>query len=301
MEGYPGEFCLVEECDLWSGPFRGGDQDQSLCVVGDQWRDISLCNLQEALDWNFLSPLPCNIETMFHESLPTTMVESPCIQTQPQQQQQQQQEPANIINVDGEEEEEEDDDEEEEKAEDKLLSRNLVSERNRRKRLNEQLCALRSQVPHVTKMNKRAILSDAFTYLKGILEETAKEEEKLTTIATKDENFVLDVDEAQRVNKPEQCRQREHPEISQMEVDMVDREHFMLKLSCSKEMGVLRSVQRMIESLGMDVTSTSINPLDEHYMTILSFLHVTKKSTLTQNQVVERVKATAAKLGIITS
>ncbi|KAF6175872.1 hypothetical protein GIB67_003360 [Kingdonia uniflora] len=171
MEGYPGELCLVEEGDLWSGPFRGGDLDQSLCVVGDQWRDISLCNLQEALDWNLLSPLPFNIETMFHESLLTTMIESPCIQTKLKQQQQ---DPANIINIDGEEEE---DDDEEEKAEHKLLIRNLISEQNRRKRLNEQLCVLRSQVHHVTKMNKRVILPDAISYLKGILEETVEEEE----------------------------------------------------------------------------------------------------------------------------
>ncbi|KAF6148092.1 hypothetical protein GIB67_024267, partial [Kingdonia uniflora] len=86
--------------------------------------------------------------------------------------------PANIINVDDEEEE---DDDEEEKAEDKLRSRNLVSERNRRKRLNEQLCILGSQVSHVTKMNKRMILSDAISYLNGILEETAKSLTSKTT------------------------------------------------------------------------------------------------------------------------
>ncbi|KAF6172719.1 hypothetical protein GIB67_000777 [Kingdonia uniflora] len=227
------------------------------------------------------------------------MVESPHIPTQPQEQQQ---ETVNIINVDEEDEEheeDEEDDEEEDKAEEKSLTRNLVSERNRRKRLNEQLCALRSLVPHVTKMNKKTILSDAIVYLKGIIEETKKEEEKLAALATKDQYLIPGINETREVI--EQCRQRELPEISQIEVDMADREHFILKMSYSKERGVLRRVQQMIESLGMDVTSTSINPLDEHYMTIVSFLHVTKKGVLTQKQVVERVKATATKLGILIS
>ncbi|KAF6175873.1 hypothetical protein GIB67_003361 [Kingdonia uniflora] len=83
-----------------------------------------------------------------------------------------------------------------------------------------------------------------------------------------------------------------------MEVGVVDREHFMLKLSYSKEMGVLRSVQRMIESLGMDVTSTSINPLDEHHMTILSFLHSFTNKTTCRDTGPDDVSLTITHCGI---
>ncbi|KAF6150938.1 hypothetical protein GIB67_026859 [Kingdonia uniflora] len=69
------------------------------------------------------------------------------------------------------------------------------------KRLNEQLCALRSPVPHVTNMNNKAILSESIVYLKGIIGETKKEEAKLAALATKDQYLVSGINETQGMSE----------------------------------------------------------------------------------------------------
>ncbi|KAF6158991.1 hypothetical protein GIB67_042072 [Kingdonia uniflora] len=133
-------------------------------------------------------------------------------------------------------------------------------------------------------MNNKTILSDSIVYLKGIIGETKKEEAKLAALATKDRYLVSGINETRgyqsnvdnvnthRYHRFDQfffvlnyivcfSKKKILKEVfffmlgDLIEVDMVDREHFILKMSCSKEMGVLSYVQQMIKSLGMDVTS----------------------------------------------
>ncbi|KAI3896926.1 hypothetical protein MKW92_032957 [Papaver armeniacum] len=61
-------------------------------------------------------------------------------------------------------------------------SKNLKSERNRRKRLNQQYLTLRSIVPNITKMDKRTVLVGALAYLQDILHQTQIEIENQNNV-----------------------------------------------------------------------------------------------------------------------
>ncbi|KAL9242022.1 hypothetical protein vseg_016068 [Gypsophila vaccaria] len=50
-------------------------------------------------------------------------------------------------------------------------SKNIVSERNRRKKLNERLFALRAVVPKISKMDKASIIKDAISYIQELNEQ----------------------------------------------------------------------------------------------------------------------------------
>lgn len=67
-------------------------------------------------------------------------------------------------------------------------SKNIVSERNRRKKLNERLFALRSVVPNISKMDKASIIKDAIDYIQELHEQEKRIEAEISELEASSEN-----------------------------------------------------------------------------------------------------------------
>ncbi|XP_068636962.1 transcription factor bHLH27-like [Aristolochia californica] len=178
-------------------------------------------------------------------------------------------------------------------------SKNLVSERNRRKRLNQQLFTLRSLVPNITKMDKRSILVDALAYLQSILQQTKMEMEMEMIdrdMNSSGEKSAVVMEES----PPAQYRECVRPAmltISQIDAEMLGEDRFMLKVISNKAIGALGQVQKVIESLGFEITLVSVNELDQDHCLTMTFLRAKKKGVVTNEKLKYRVKVLATKMG----
>eukprot|EP00262_Sarcandra_glabra_P007233 TRINITY_DN1990_c0_g1_i1.p1 TRINITY_DN1990_c0_g1~~TRINITY_DN1990_c0_g1_i1.p1 ORF type:complete len:565 (+),score=82.99 TRINITY_DN1990_c0_g1_i1:148-1842(+) len=180
----------------------------------------------------------------------------------------------------------------------KHQSKNLVAERNRRKKLNERLYALRALVPKITKMDRASILGDAIDFVKELqmqvkdlqdeLEETSQPEEDGAKKGHNNNNVV----QLEIPNQNGMCQggSTNHEEFTngstitmadhgtrcssttktvdnddnaqqmevQVEVSQVNGNEFFLKVLCEHKPGGFVRLLEAMSSFGLEVTNANV-------------------------------------------
>ncbi|KAI3917496.1 hypothetical protein MKW92_003512 [Papaver armeniacum] len=203
-----------------------------------------------------------------------------------------------------------DDDDGEEEIDDErktgtLSCKNLVSERNRRERISQQLVALRGLVPNITKIDRRSVLVDALSYLRNMQEETAKIQKELkeqqllqqrqprlmnNDIIEEDEDdeHDLDDDTRPRANTPG-IASKPKPRIIEIDIEKMDEKRFIVKVTCKGVNG--GDICRVMEATGFEITYAAVEQIKhQHFFRKTGHMTKTHKVKKQEQMTEEKLK-----------
>lgn len=140
-------------------------------------------------------------------------------------------------------------------------SKNTISERRRRRRLNERLYRLRAIVPVITKMDKASIIEDAIDYIQQLQNQVKVAEEDVVRLR---ENYTPPSEKKTTT----ECSQKENiKELLEFDVSEVKENVYSIFLYCKCSPRVVLEVNRVIESMEMSVTYANFNSFDGYILT----------------------------------
>ncbi|XP_028751371.1 transcription factor bHLH35 [Neltuma alba] len=154
-------------------------------------------------------------------------------------------------------------------------SKNIVSERNRRKKLNERLFALRAVVPNISKMDKASIIKDAIDYIQRLHEQERSIESEISELESgkqmkqnsSDIDYEQDLPVLLRSKKKKTEQQlydsvissRNCPiEVLELKVTYMGEKTIVVSLTCSKRTNTMVKLCEVFESLKLKIVTANI-------------------------------------------
>ncbi|CAJ2636460.1 unnamed protein product [Trifolium pratense] len=163
-------------------------------------------------------------------------------------------------------------------------AKNLITERNRRKRIKTGLFTLRSLVPNITMMDRAAILGDAIEYIKELQRQEIELQDEVKALEVEDcEKNTLQF-RVKRDNEQEEGTKslpltaikqnssdstRNTQMKLQVEVNRIGRTDFMIKLCCEHKQGGFSRLMEAIDSFGLNMVNANMTTFDGKVLNIL--------------------------------
>ncbi|XP_050220315.1 transcription factor bHLH35 isoform X2 [Mercurialis annua] len=152
-------------------------------------------------------------------------------------------------------------------------SKNIVSERNRRKKLNERLFALRAVVPNISKMDKASIIKDAIDYIQELHEQERRIQAEIMELESgplkKNHSGGYDFEQELPVllrSKKKKIDQfydstgsRTCPiEVLELSVAYMGEKTLLVSLTCSKRTDTMVKLCEVFENLKLKIITANI-------------------------------------------
>ncbi|CAN6234534.1 unnamed protein product [Urochloa humidicola] len=152
------------------------------------------------------------------------------------------------------------------------ITKNTVTERDRRRRLNDKLYALRSVVPNISKMDKASIVRDAIAYIEQLQEEERRVLAELSALessaaATADGNLWRTTKRMRMAagddggsTVPRSVDEVSPPPVKILEVQVSEagKKMAVVSVRCSRGRDAIARVCRALEPLRLSVVTATI-------------------------------------------
>jgi hypothetical protein len=163
-----------------------------------------------------------------------------------------------------------------------VASKNIVSERNRRKKLNERLFALRAVVPNISKMDKASIIKDAIEYIQELHEQERRIEAEISELESSGKlkknpseynDFEDELPQVLRSKKTRIVNEQLYDdsgfgrsravsspiELLEIRVRDMGEKVVVVSLTCNKRRDTIVKLCKVFESLNLKIITANIN------------------------------------------
>ncbi|KAG7540962.1 Myc-type basic helix-loop-helix (bHLH) domain [Arabidopsis thaliana x Arabidopsis arenosa] len=172
-------------------------------------------------------------------------------------------------------------------------SKNVVSERNRRQKLNQRLFALRSVVPNISKLDKASVIKDSIDYMQELIDQEKRLEAEIRELESRSillENPIRDYDCANNFGENQlqdftdnngmrskkfkhmdyDTRVQHYPiEVLEMKVTWMGEKTVVVCITCSKKRETMLQLCKVLESLNLNILTTNFSSFTSRLSTTL--------------------------------